>query len=264
MRLFSSMIDILLSIFGSLLATGIISLFSFLVLRTKFNRCYKKAKFHLKRSHALEKARQYDDAFREIEKSIVILEENQNHKLLLEAYVHIGDIACKLKNWDSSIRYYTLCKESASNLKHSIDPDVLYFKLGIAFIGADLMDDAFICIDQARVIQEKINNHPLLAQTYSRLGEIEWNRGHLEIAIEHFLRAINCQEIIRDRRSQAATRTSIGDIYMEKNNIQESIQHYRIAIDLFQDAGDYSISKLLASKVNDLLASGNETNKVTL
>ena len=244
--------ELLVNILYPVLSAGLIALFTWLILRTKLSKGYRKATFHLRRGEALQEAKQFNEALEEIEKSVKILEDEPRHKLLSEAYLHLGDIDCKIGKFESAIIHYTLCQSSSKMVKDGISEDVIKLKLGHAYQCAGKSDDAFRCIDKARNIQEKIENHPMLAETYSKLGEIESSRGYIGVAIEHFLRALNYQEKIRDRRSQAATRTFLGDLHLKGENQKEALNHYRAALELYREVGDTAIANLVESKVNEI------------
>jgi tetratricopeptide (TPR) repeat protein len=243
---------ILMDVIAPLLVAGIIALLSWLFLRTRWSKSYRQATFHLRRGEALQEEKRFEEAREEIEKSIRILEDEPRYKLLSEAHLRLGDIDLNLKSWESAIRNYVLCRESAARVKEGISPDALYLRLGKAYRNAGRLDDAFQCIDDARRIQERVEDHPLLAETYARLGEIESSRGHVEVGIEHYLRSLRYQERIRDRRTQAATRISIADLYVKKRNPGEALNHYREAVSLYREVGDLAIARRLESEMAEI------------
>lgn len=249
--------DFILGILASMTAAGIIAFFGFLILRTKWSKSYRRADSFIRRGQALQEAQQFNEAREEIEKSVRILEEEHKLKLLSKAYLLLGDIECKTERWENAIRDYILCRETTERVKNSISPDVILLRLGDAYRGAGRLDDAFRCIDKARELHEAIDNQPMLATSYTKLGEIEASRSHVEVAIEHFLRALNYQEKIRDRRSQGATRAFLGDLYIEKENQNEAMNHYRASAGLYREVGDLAIVNLLDRKISEV-GYGNE------
>lgn len=247
-----SFMDILENTFTQLFIALIILIATGLFMRTRWSKSYRQAIFHLRRSEALQEAKQFVQAQEEIEKSLKILEDEPRDKLLSEAHLRLGDINLNLNDWESAIQNYTLCKESAARVKGGISPDVIYLRLGKAYSGAARLDDAFRSIDDARQIQEKVENNPLLAETYAKLGEIESSRDHVEIAIEHYLRSLNYQETIRDRRSQAATHTSLANLHIKMKNPHESLNHYSAAIELYREVGNLHIANLLEKEMEEI------------
>lgn len=249
--------QILVAVSSTLLATIIIALFSWLLLRTRWSKSYRKATFHIKRGEALQKAKQFVDAREEIEKAVRILEDEQRYKELSEAYLRLGDIDINLKKWENALRNYILCRDSAEQaIKGIISPDVIYLRLGKGYSRIGKLDDAFRFIDEARKIQEKVENHPLLAETYSKLGEIENRRYHYEVAMEYHLRALTYQERIHDLRSQAATHASLAELHMKEKNGNEALTHYSTASELYMEVGDLAIVELLKAKMDEIKLKG--------
>ncbi len=221
-------------------------------LRSKFNRAYRKASYHLRNGEALIEANQFRKATEEIEKSIKILEDSQKLKLLNQAYLYMGDLSMKNDDWESAVNHYVLAQETGTKIRDGVSEDILYLKLGSAYRQGNRKDDAFRCIDRAREIQEKINEHPMLAETFTRLAEVEMERGHFEVAIEHYLRALSFQERIRDKRAQAASRTALGELHSKKDNKSEAINHYQLAIQLYREVGNQSVAIMLDDKIKEL------------
>jgi len=62
-------IKILASVISTLLATGIISVFSWLILKTRFNKKFRQAVQHLRLGEAFQKERQYAQAKDEFTKN---------------------------------------------------------------------------------------------------------------------------------------------------------------------------------------------------
>ncbi|MHA2010646.1 MAG: tetratricopeptide repeat protein [Promethearchaeota archaeon] len=239
---------------GTVLDKVILPLFSWLFKRSKWGPGYKSAAFHLRRGEDLQERELYKEAREEIVKSVQILESEHRHKLLSEAYLRLGDIACKEENWEDAIHNYICCETSAKMVKNRISEDVIKLKLGNAYRGAGKLDDAFRCIDEARGIQEKTEDHPLLGGTYSKLAEIERSRGYDRAATDYLLKALTRQERIKDRKSQAGTRASLGALHAKKNNRDEALNHYRIARDLYREVGDTAIVDYLDSEIKKISA----------
>ena len=215
-------------------------------------KAHHHAKDQIKKGEALKDAKQLERARMEIEKAVTILEEENEPKLSSQAYLLLGDIDLSLNNWDSAIQNYTLCREYAKKIKSGISFDIINLRLGKAYMGAGRLDDAFRSIDEARQRQEKVEDNPLLAETYTKLGEIECDRAHVEIAIEHYLRSLNLQERIRDSRSQAATHSCLANLHMKKKNTNEALNHYRAAIELYKEVGNPHVAELLEKEMEEI------------
>jgi tetratricopeptide (TPR) repeat protein len=235
---------------AELLALGIVAGLGWLISQTPFSRRYKEAELHLKRAKALQEAERFEQAQAEIGRAIKILEDPRRSRILAEAYLRSGDIDMNLKQWKSAIQQYTLAKEEATAAKKASLLDVIYLRLGSACKMSGDLNQAYACIDQARILQERTQENPVLGETYALLGEIDRRRELLDTAISFYLRALPYQERIRDRRSQASTHVALGDLYDRKQMNKEFKEQYQAARELYDEIGDTSIAQMLAQKIN--------------
>jgi tetratricopeptide (TPR) repeat protein len=237
------------SVFSTLLATGIISFFSWLILKTRFNKKFRQAIQHLRLAEALQKERQYSQAKDELVKTLALLGDEQRSLLLSQAHMRLGDISMSLREWDQAIHHFILCREINKNVRHGTAEDVILLKLGKAYCAGGKVEDAFRCFEDARRIEESISNHPLLGETYGRLGEVEIRRRHPEIAIGHYGRALNCHEKIGDRRTVAATRVCLGDLNLKIANMDEALSQFCAAREEYNELGDFPLVTMLDDRI---------------
>ena len=94
-----------------------------------------------------------------------------------------------------------------------------------------------------------MQDSPIAAATYSRLGEVESLRNRPDTAIDYYLRALNYQEQIADRRTQASTRLSLADLNFQVKHYQEAKNHYTEAKRLYEEFGDLPIVNLIQDKL---------------
>lgn len=235
-------------VLADMLIIGLISAFTWLISRTKFGQGYREAEVHLKRGKALQEAERFAEAKEEIDRSIKLLEDRRRSRLLSEAYLRLGDIDVNMKQWQSAIHHYTLAKEEAVTAKKTSMLDMIYLRLGVACKMDGDLNQACAWIDQARMLQERTQDNPLLGETYEKLGEIDARRGLYDTAINYYLRSLAYQERIRDRRSQAGIHASLGDLYARKQMAQEARGHYQAARGLYDEVGDATVAELFAQK----------------
>ena len=242
-------VQVLIGVVSTLLGAGFLGLFAWLTFRTGLNKEYREARERLKRGEALQKDKQYDLAREELQKSVEILSDRTRSMLLTEAYLRLGDIELESANFDAAVRYFILCRQTSAEIKHGIADDALLLKLGRAYTGAKKYDDAFRCFDAIQQMEGKMQDSPIAAATYSRLGEVESLRNRPDTAIDYYLRALNYQEQIADRRTQASTRLSLADLNFQVKHYQEAKNHYTEAKRLYEEFGDLPIVNLIQDKL---------------
>jgi tetratricopeptide (TPR) repeat protein len=157
-----------------------------------------------------------------------------------------------LKEWDEAVRNFIICREIAKKVRHGTSEDVILLRLGKAYYCAGKPEDALRCFDDARRMEEAISNHPLLGESYSRLGEIEASLQHPEIAIGHYSRALNCHEKIGDRRTLAATRVCLGDLNSKLGRKDQALNQLSTAREVYNELGDFPLVAMLDDRIAQL------------
>jgi tetratricopeptide (TPR) repeat protein len=221
---------------------------AWLLAQTRFSPSVRRAKLHLRRGNALGDAERYTDAQQELDIGIKAVNEPGRSSVLADLYLSRGDIDSKLKQWESAIHFYTLAKEEAIAAKRTDMIDAIYLRLGSACKMCGDLNQAFTWTDQARMLEERTEENPVLGETYARLGEIEMRRNLLDPAISYFLRALPYQERLRDLRAQAFTHSSLGGLYKRKQMDKERRDHYLAAKDLYDEAGGVGEAEDAAQK----------------
>jgi tetratricopeptide (TPR) repeat protein len=102
-------------------------------------------------------------------------------------------------------------------------------------------------------MQERVNQNPLLGETYARLAECEVLRERFDAAREHYLRAIHIHERVGDRRSEAASRVGLADVYMRCNK-RAAREQYANAARLYAEVGDRSVAGILENKAATIVS----------
>jgi tetratricopeptide (TPR) repeat protein len=240
---------IAVSVVSTLLATGIISLFGWLILKTKFNKKFRQALHHLRLAEALQNERQYPQAKDELAKTISLLSDEQRSLLLSQAYLRLGDILMHLKEWDQAVNHFIICREIAKKVRHGTPQDVILLRLGKAYYAAGKAEDSLRCYEEARRLEEVTTNHPLLGETYSRLGELEVMRRHPEIAISYYSRALNYHEKLGDKRTVASTRVCLGDLSLKLAHKDDALSQFSAAREQYNELGDFPLVAMLDDRI---------------
>ena len=235
---------------ASVLLAGIITwLYGWLILKTRFNARVRQATQHLRIAEALQKERQYSKAKDELIKTIELLRDEHRSLLLSQAYVRLGDVSLSLKEYDRAIEFFILSKEVARNVRHATSEDVILLRMGKAYFYAGQTEDAVRCLEDARRIEERVVDHPLLGETYSRLGEVEARQRHSEIAISYYSRALDYHEKIGDRRSVAASRVCLGDLNLGIAEVDQALGQLSAAREEYNELGDFPLVAMLDNKI---------------
>ena len=242
-------VKVVANVVSTILATGTLSVFSWLILKSRFNSKFRQATRHFHIAEALQKERQYPQARDELVKTVELLGDERREILLGQAYLKLSDVSMSLKEWDKAIQYLILGREISKRSRHAAAEDVILQKLGKAYFASGKIEDALRCFEDARRIEEGILDHPLLGETYARLGEVEARRQHSEMAISYYNRALNCHEKIGDRRSVAASRVCLGDLNLQIEHPEQALSQYSSAREEFHELGDFPFVAMLDAKI---------------
>ena len=245
--------EIVLGVVASFFTAALVAVASWIAVRTGFGRAHRNAQRHLRQGRVLQTAGDFARAREEFETSISLLREHPTPALLAEAYLRLGDTDLATDNWKGAVEHFKLYRELASK-KAKVPEDLVCLRIGRAHLGLGNVDEAFRFLDEARRIQERVSQNPLLGETYVRLAETESRRKRPDAAREHYLRAINVQERLRDRRAEAGSRVGLAEMYASTGDHESAHAQYSTAARLYRAAGDAGTARLIEAKAAGIAA----------
>jgi tetratricopeptide (TPR) repeat protein len=248
---FDGLREIILGVFASFVTGTFLAVAGWIAVRSGFGKIHRNAQRHLRQGQVLQTAGDFVRAREEFETSIRLLREHPTPALLAEAYLRLGDTDLATHNWEGAVEHFKRYRELASK-RAKIPEDLICLRIGRAHLGMGNVDEAFRFLDDARQLQERVSQNPLLGETYVRLAETEARRKRPDAAREHFLRAINVQERLRDRRAEAGSRVGLAEMYAAMGDHQSARGQYTTAAQLYRTAGDSGTASLIDAKVSQI------------
>jgi tetratricopeptide (TPR) repeat protein len=204
--------EIVLGVVASFLTAALVAVAGWIAVRSGFGRAHRNAQRHLRQGRVLQTAGDFARAREEFETSINLLREHPTPALLAEAYLRLGDTDLATDNWEGAVENFKLYRELASK-RAKVPEDLVCLRIGRAHLGMGDVDEAFRFLDEARRIQERVSQNPLLGETYVRLAETRIAPQTSGCRARAYLRAINVQERLRDRRAEAGSRVGLAEMY---------------------------------------------------
>ena len=250
---FDGLREIILGVVASFVTAALVAVAGWIIVRTGFGGAHRNAQRHLRQGRVLHTAGDFARARSEFETSINLLREHPTPALLAEAYLRLGDTDLATDNWQGAVEHFKLYRELASK-KEKVPEDLVCLRIGRAHLGLGNVDEAFRFLDEARRIQERVSQNPLLGETYVRLAETETRRKRPDAAREHYLRAINVQERLRDRRAEAGSRVGLAEMYVLTGDHESARGQYSSAARLYRAAGDAGTAGLIEAKAAAIAA----------
>jgi tetratricopeptide (TPR) repeat protein len=245
--------EVILGVVASFFTAALVGVAGWIGMRTGFGRAHRSAQRHLRQGQVLQSAGDFARARGEFEESINLLREHPTPALLAEAYLRLGDTDLATDNWEGAVENFKLYRELKSK-RTKVPEDLICLRLGRAHLGMGSLDEAFRFLDEARRMQERVSQNPLLGETYVRLAETEARRKRPDAAREHYLRAINVQERLRDRRAEAGSRVGLAEMYTSTGDHESARGQYSTAARLYRAAGDAGTAGLIEAKAAGIAA----------
>ncbi len=124
----------------------------------------------------------------------------------------------------------------------------------LAFESSDFSDAKAHCECVVKLTERHTD---LLGKAYNLLGLIQWQEGNHPVALESYLKAINCwkkaklsEKEFQDRHSR--TLTNIGHLYTETSNYEKALDYYFQALDLLPHAPDAHVHSTLLRSIGSV------------
>lgn len=209
--------------------------------------------------------RQYDSAMYYLDRTLEILDEYPDQKILFMAYQNYGNCYYS-KYWDEkpetldflykSIELYFKAYENIklrydSSEKISAGMSSILGNIGAAYIDTDLEENilkGYDYTEQAKNIIESVNPaHPMLTSHYGVLGYVKKGQGKYEEAIELYLKGINIADsalsnfvfknyenpfdgynaLFFTRYFKRRLHSHLYRIFLDRGDFQNALEHYQ-------------------------------------
>ena len=105
------------------------------------------------------------------------------------------------------------------------------------------LDSALYYGKKAIVESTKLADSTLIAQVYSDLGAVYFRKGDFDKSKENYLTAYKIRKVRNDVKGLAKININLGSIYTTKQQYNQALKAYFDAIEYFDKANDFSISK---------------------
>jgi len=168
------------------------------LLSDKLNYIKGKAKSLLLRGDALIKLSKFEEAQKDLQKSITIYEALNNRIGISKCYSSFG---------------------------------TSYFFQGDYTLAEDYYK-------KAHEINKKLNNDVMLASSLNQVGMIHAVKGDFYTALEYFNKALNLEKVLQNKYQISKISNNIGVIYLRRSNYPKAIEYFTKSVMVHEQSGN--------------------------
>ena len=174
---------------------------------------------HFDRAEEYRRAKEYDKAIEEYQKSI------KSDPDYAWAYWGLVMVSRDKREPDQAREYMeTLTKENPNNA-------CAWYGLGYFYFSQEDWDEA------SRCLKKSVQINPELGNAHNIIGAIHYVTGQFDEALESFELSLRLFQATDDKKGEASAITNIGAIHGELGNLKEALEYYLKALELDREIG---------------------------
>jgi tetratricopeptide (TPR) repeat protein len=177
------------------------------------------------------------------------LEPRQNQ---MEARIlgHLAGMYVVAESWALAISYYEAAVEAASAVKDLLQLGKVHHGLGMAYLQLRQPAKARQHIDKALALYSIESDQSAVYRVENDLGDLMLYEGLLDLAEEHFLKAMaGAEQLGMDRRGLGFILVNLGEVNLRKGKLDQA----RTYLDQAQEAGAAVGERIVLSLAQGLL-----------
>ena len=204
---------------------------------------------HIERGLVDSDTGELEDAINHYLESIKLLEDAREWQQLSRAYNNLGDTFLQQRQWAEAIKYFELCKESATKIYHISMIGWSLFNTGEALAMSGNPDEAVEKCNEAIEILDKLHDHVGVSAAYRNLGVAFRFKEEWDSAEESFKEAETRLDKINSPFNSAHLNMEWGFMYANKGEKSKAKKHLKKAANVFEELG----AQKYLEKVNEQL-----------
>ncbi len=180
----------------------------------------------------------YDEALKQYQKSIEIMEKIGNIKGVSYNLNNIGVIHHSIGNYDMALTHFQKSmeiKEKIGDIKGVSDG---WHNLGAIYEAKGEYDEALKQYQKAKEISEKISDIKGVSDSLYQIGTIYHLKSDYDAALKHYQESREIKDKIGDINSFSDILNSIGAIYTAKGDYDQALEQYQKSLEIKEKMED--------------------------
>ena len=190
--------------------------------------------------------------------------KNSKHKFIIidtiilksEAFWRLGRYDESYKTVEMGEKILGTIPQSQKRLKREIS--LIYNKTYTLFLKGEVEEALKLGLKGLKLQEKKIGQEHSLAELYTLLGNIYWNQGQHDRALDHYRQSFVIYRKLKNQRGLGINLSSIGSVYQERGNLDLAIEYKQNAIQLLEEIGDQRNFAITLQHLGEIYTSKGE------
>jgi signal transduction histidine kinase len=168
---------------------------------------------------------------------------------LLLLYRKMGEYFYDNEISDSALLYFQAGLKIAKDIKNTYYTSVFHMMNGSVYTFKSDFEPALAELKTAYNLSITIDSVRLQIRTSRNLGNVYWNMGNYDLALEYYFISLNISQKVNNKLGIASALNNIGNVYQEVKNYDRAIEYYKQSEDI---AEKEDFARVLAISNNNL------------
>ena len=180
--------------------------------------------------------------------ALTLAKENSNERLISKCYNLLALFYCHNGNYDLAIETFETELKTYENKNMFIEEAYCYINIGEVFINKGNYPVSMRWMQKSLKLFEQSSksldpNIALLGKkgmvrNYNSIGRVHADNGNLDLARDYFMKALNTEKQVGDKRVLAGCYNNIGISYYLQNKFSQAIEYYSKSLKMAEEIGD--------------------------
>jgi len=188
----------------------------------------------------------YTQAMEDADEALMICSQHPKEKRLRAEALRVKGVTLYQKGeLRNSLVLLHEALEKYQALKENLDAAKVLLDIGVVYCAMGNLTDTESCYTSSLEFWQKTQNSLWQSNVLNNLGGLQHMRGHFEIAMQNFERAVNYARLAANPRLECYSLTSLGDLYRDIHAFEEAHKVYALACSVLPSFNDLTLQILL-------------------
>jgi len=184
-------------------------------------------------------------------RSLSITESLDDHDLLANDYINVGNDYSDIGLYDSTLTYYHKALKIREQMGDSVNIGVTLHNIGDVNGRIENYSRAIDYFHQSLKIHQRLGMNQMIARDYHGIGDIYNNTGKIDSSLIYYRKAVDIFSDVGDRMSTAQLQQNIAQLLVARGYLSEADAHLQKAEALNRKLDSDQVgSQILLTKAN--------------
>ncbi len=165
------------------------------------------------------------------------------------SYNNIGYIRAEQGDHERALQDHLKALELRKHINDRVGLASSHNNLGVVHLALGNVQDAIVNYRAAHELSQALGDRSGTVKFHNNMGDIAERWGDHAKALDHYFNALSTATEIKDAFGEGVIHSNIGNTYLVRGDVDDALVHFRRSLEIFEDIGDRSKMALAYSAI---------------